>query len=406
MLPRGPLPLTAGFEQELAYIAYDDEGDEIYEEVQVRAELRRRDKAQSWVGKQVRNTGGSPPAKRVKGGPMPPAATEAEPVSLTDEWPIEEFHAFLASSQEKIAAASFAQLEAEDAKKLIEAIPAPVRKQFKLPTTLAEYKVLSRNAASTVAALESMVAGVIAAWVSHVDGPGPRPAAKWGINGALEDVGLLKLLAEDPDYLLQREPWQVLPRGPLPLTAVFEQELAYIGRFMLPVEATCLREIKVDELAPPHVPRGVPKDWLRVRLDNNRTIYPRIDNTDASKWETSYHGTRWLQALNVLKQRLFDFGYRCTAKKSGVWHAAMPTAVKYALPCKWTGSDLHTQAVFEISISRKTKHGPAFCTQDPRCYQVEAILLGRYEGPASLKGFHHMDLGEELNAEAVMSCIR
>ena len=282
MLPRGPIPLTAGFEQELAYIAYDDEGDEIYEEAQVRAELRGRDKAQSWVGKQVRNTGGSPPAKRVKGGPMP------------------------------------------------------------------------------------------------------------------------------PDYLLQREPWQVLPRGPLPLTAVFEQELAIIGRFMLPVEATCLREIKVDELAPPHVPRGVPKDWLRVRLDNNRTIYPRIDNTDASKWETSYHGTRWLQALNVLKQRRFDFGYRCTAKKSGVWHAAMLTAVKYALPFKWTGCDIHTQAVFEISISRKTKHGhgPAFCTQDPRCYQVEAILLGRYEGPASLKGFHRMDLGEEFNAEAVMSCIR
>ena len=130
---------------------------------------------------------------------MPPAQTDAEPTSLTDEWPIEEFHAFLASSQEKITAASFAKLEAEDAKKLIEAIPAGVRKQFKLPTTLAEYKVLSKNAANMVAGLEAMVTGVIDAWVSHDAGLGRRPAAKWGINGALEDVGLLKLLAEDPD---------------------------------------------------------------------------------------------------------------------------------------------------------------------------------------------------------------
>ena len=199
----------------------------------------------------------------------------------------------------------------------------------------------------------------------------------------------------------------MLPRGPLPLTAVFAQELAYIGRLMKPVEATCLTAVSAQELAPPHVPRGVPKDWLRVRLDNNRTIYPRIDNTDASEWETSYHGTRALQALNVLKQRQFNFGYRVTAKKSGVWHAPMSTAVKYALPATWPECELRTQTIFELKIAKKTKHARnVFCTQDRHCYQVGAILLGRFEGDSLLKGFHIMDLGEELNAEAVMSCIK
>ena len=47
-----------------------------------------------------------------------------------------------------------------------------------------------------------------------------------------------------------------------------------------------------------------------------------------------------------------------------------------------------------------------FCTQDRLWYPVETILLGRYEGSGRLKGFHIMDLGEELNAKTVMSCIR
>jgi len=114
-----------------------------------------------------------------------------------------------------------------------------------------------------------------------------------------------------------------------------------------------------------------------------------------------------LQALNVLKQRQFNFGYRVTAKKSGVWHAPMTTAVKYAVPAPWPECDLPTQTIFELNISKKTKHSKnVFCTQDRLCYQVEAILLGRYEGSGRLKGFHIMDLGEELNAETVMSCIK
>ena len=47
--------------------AYDDEGDEgdeIYEEAQLRGDLRGREKAQSWVGKEVRNTGGRANATR------------------------------------------------------------------------------------------------------------------------------------------------------------------------------------------------------------------------------------------------------------------------------------------------------------------------------------------------------
>ena len=173
------------------------------------------------------------------------------------------------------------------------------------------------------------------------------------------------------------------------LRDVFAGEIACMSKVLGgPIEECRFSMKSCPEI--PEVITGGPSRLLRVALDGDFQIEPRLCRGAKGVWEnavkpdgtplTSFHGTYGSFAVRILQDMEFRMGTVTTGGYCGVWHGYMKFACKYALPYIWPECHGLTMSIFELQVTAlSTREKGRYCTRFPGCFQVVALLLGRVD---------------------------
>ena len=134
-----------------------------------------------------------------------PAETANVPKEVDyTQWTILMLRDFMNELQGQATAADMAKLEATRMKELIDKIPKPLRQAHGLPLSSEDFAVAIANAEAMSTKVLNLVGKVKEAWASRRQVT-EHKSAKFGIEGHLEGHGLVKILAADENYLIQKE---------------------------------------------------------------------------------------------------------------------------------------------------------------------------------------------------------